>query len=133
VDSGVRRLINAGQTGPLHPGPEAREDEFGRDWEGTVVLAETVTGHPLSVRIARCRVVRRNDSANVRYVGLCGDDTIKAPRNQEVLVEPEGLPCVYMARIVATLESCVKRAQNTSGSEPPVFKKSPLSVSDKLE
>ena len=65
------------------------------EWAGTVELAETVTVPPLSVRIARCRVVvRRNASA-----------TFEVPRNQEVLVDPEGLPGVYMARIVATLES----------------------------
>jgi hypothetical protein len=38
-----------------------------------------------------------------------------------------------VARIVATFENCVKRAQNTSGSEQPVVEKSPLIVLDELE
>jgi len=61
------------------------------DWEGTVELAEIVTVPPLSVRIARCRVVRRGDSA-----------VVKVPRNQAVFMNPEGLPGIYMARVVAT-------------------------------
>ena len=66
------------------------------DWEGTVELAEAVTVPPLSVRIARSRVVRRG-----------GSTVVKAPRNQEVLVDPEGLPGVYMVRVVATLNANV--------------------------
>jgi hypothetical protein len=61
------------------------------DWEGTVELAETMTVPPLSVRIALCRFVRRDDST-----------IIKVPRNQEIHVDP-GLPGVYLARIRATL------------------------------
>ena len=83
------------------------------DWEGTVELAETVTVPPLSVRIARCRVVRRNDSM-----------VVKVPRNEAVLIDPEGLPGIYMARIVATLE--VVDASDASGSDPLVVGKSPL-------
>ena len=64
------------------------------DWEGTVELAETVTVPPLSVRIARCRVVRRDDSI-----------IDKAPRY--VLIDgfalPPNLSGIYCARAVATL------------------------------
>ena len=66
------------------------------DWEGTVQLAETVTVPPPSVRISRCQVVRRNDTA-----------VVKAPRNEAVLIDPEGLPGIYMARTVATLDVVV--------------------------
>ena len=43
------------------------------------------------MRIARCRVVRSNISTGV-----------EVPQNQKVLVDPEGLPGVLMARVVAT-------------------------------
>ena len=109
----VQRLITAGQTGPLCADRKEGESEPVGDWEGTVELAETVTVPPLSVRIARCRVVRRNDSM-----------VVKVPRNEAVLVDPEGLPGIYMARIVATLE--VVDASDASGSDPPVVGKSPL-------
>ena len=67
------------------------------DWDGTVELAETVTVTLFSVRIARRRVVRRNDSATLRE-------------------SPSELGCiagslyyrtgqVYVAQIVATLEN----------------------------
>jgi len=42
---------------------------------------------------------------------------LKIPRNQEVLVDPEGLPGVYLAHIVATLEYS-KSSLNVSGSPP---------------
>ena len=71
-----QRLINAGQTGSLCLGQEEREDEPVEDWEGTVELAETVTVPPISVRIARCRVVGRDDSA-----------VVKVPRNKTVLLD----------------------------------------------
>jgi hypothetical protein len=46
------------------------------------------------VRIARCRVVRRNGLA-----------VVKTPRNQEVLMDTfHDLPGVYMARIISTLQ-----------------------------
>ena len=96
-------------------------DESVEDWEGTVELAETVTVPPLSVRTARCRVVRRDDKTNV-----------KVPRYQEVLVEREGLPGVYMARIVATLEHCGNMSSSDVGGSSPLVvnvKKSPLVVS----
>ena len=52
-----------------------------------------MTVPPLAVRIARCRVIRRDDSM-----------IEKVPRNQEVLVDPGGLPGIYIARVVATLQ-----------------------------
>ena len=117
----VQRLINAEAEQTSRRGPEEGESRSVEDWEGTVELAETVTIPPLSVRIARCRVVRRDDKTNV-----------KVPRNQEVLVEPEGLPGVYMARIVATLEHCGNMSSPDVGGSPPLvvnIKKSPLVVS----
>jgi hypothetical protein len=39
------------------------------------------------------------------------------------LIDPEGLPGIYMVRIVATVEVC--DASNTSGLDPPVTEKSP--------
>jgi len=48
----------------------------------------------------------------------------KIPRQQVVLIEPEGLPGILMARIVATLSNC--DASNASGLGPPVVAKSPL-------
>jgi hypothetical protein len=115
--SEVWRLINAGLGESSGRDLEEGQDEPVGDWEGTVELAETVTVPPLSVRIARCRVVvRRNASA-----------TLKVPRNQEVLVNPvsQGLPGIYMARIVATLESNLS-SSNAGGSPPLVVEKSPL-------
>ena len=53
-----------------------------------------MTVPPLSLRIARRRVVRRKDSTD-----------FKVPRNQVVMVDPKCLPGIYMARIVATLEA----------------------------
>ena len=66
------------------------------------------------MRIARCRVVRCNASV-----------TVKFPWNQEVLVEPEGLLGVYMARRVATLQDNMS-SSNTGGSPPLVVGKSRL-------
>jgi hypothetical protein len=63
--SEVQRLINAGQTESLCPDQEEKGDDSVEDWEGTVHLAEAVTVPPMSVRIARCRVIRRDDSAVV--------------------------------------------------------------------
>ena len=103
--SGVRRLINAEQTGPLSPDQEEKGVGLVEDWEGTVELAETVTVPPLSVRIARCCVIRRSDSM------------VKVPRDQNVLVEPGGLPGVYMARVVVKLQSNnnLPQGKSTSG------------------
>jgi hypothetical protein len=89
--SKVWRLITAEQEGTSNLDQEEREGEPVWDWAGTVELAEAVTVPPLSARIARCRVVRRDDST-----------VSKVPRY--VLVDPEGLQGVYFARIVATLE-----------------------------
>jgi len=104
--STVRRLINAGSEGSSSLDPEEIERETVVDWEGTVELAETVTVPPLCVRIARCRVVRRNVSA-----------IVKVPRNQEVLVDPEGLPGVLVERIVATLDG-IMGSTNVGGLTP---------------
>ena len=116
--SEVQHLINAGQTGSLCPDQEEEGDESVGDWEGTVELAEAVTLPPLSGRIAQCRVVRRGDSM-VDKVPLC---------NEAVSLDPEGLPGIYVARIVATLdvfdvESSLnaKRLKSFSGQQ-----KSPL-------
>ena len=58
----TRYLINTKRAGPLNQDSEEWKDEPDEDWEGTVELAGAVTVHPLSARIARCRVVRRDDS-----------------------------------------------------------------------
>jgi len=50
----------------------------------------------------------------------------KIPRQQVVLIEPEGLPGILMARIVATFCNC--DASNASGLGPPVVGKSPLVI-----
>jgi hypothetical protein len=114
--STFRRLANVESGGPPNLDREGRGDEPVDDWEGTVELAETVTVPPLSVRIARCRIVRRN-----------GSTVVKVPRNQVVLVDPEGLPGIIMAREVATLENCNRSSLNV-GDLPPfvVTKKSSL-------
>jgi len=104
--SKVRHLITAGSEGSSSLDPEETGGESVEDWEGTVELAETVTVPPLSVRIARCRVVRRDVST-----------VVKVPWNQEVLVDPEGLPGVYLVRIVATLEGNMS-SSNVGGSPP---------------
>ena len=74
--SEVRRLANTGQTRSLCPGQE-KEDEPVDDWEVTIELAEAVRVTPLSVRIAQCRFVRRDDSA-----------VVKVTRKNAVLVDP---------------------------------------------
>ena len=92
--SKVRRLITAEPEETSDLDQEEGEDEPVWDWESTVGLAETVTVPPLSVRIARCRVVRRDDST-----------VVKVPRNQLVMVDLfHNLPGIYWARSVATLE-----------------------------
>ena len=110
------------QEGKTPTGPSlAREDREGtvlpthsevgvesvEDRVGTVELAETVSLPPLSVRIARCRVVRRDDPTD-----------IKVPRKQLVMVDPEGLPGIYMARVVATLDNVKVSSVNTRGLGP---------------
>jgi len=91
------------------------------DWAGTVELAETVSLPPLSARIARCRVVRRDDPTDVQV-----------PRKQLVMVDPEGLPGIYMARVVATLDNVKLSSVNTRGLGPLVGK-SPLVDSPLIE
>ena len=88
--------------------------ESGEDWVRTVELAETVSLPPLSARIARCRVVRRDDPTDVQ-----------APRKQLVMVDPEGLPGVYMARVFVTMNNDELSSTNTYGSSPSI-NKSPL-------
>jgi hypothetical protein len=115
-DPKVQRLINAESRGSPDLGSEEGNSEPVGDWEVTVELAETVTVTPLSVRIARCRVVRRDDST-----------IVKVPRNQEIMVDPEGQPVVYLARIVATLD--VDKSSSNVGGSPPFMvnnRKSPL-------
>jgi len=68
-------LITAGQKEPLDRERDEGGVELVGDWEGTVELAEAVTVPPLSVSIARCRVVRRSDSA-----------VDKVPRSEAVLI-----------------------------------------------
>jgi len=111
-------LINTERKGSVNQDSEEWKDEPDEDWEGTVELAGAVTVPPLSARIDRCRVVRRDDSM-VNIVD-------KVPRQQVVLIEPEGLPGILMARIVATLSNC--DASNASGLGPPVVEKSPLVI-----
>ena len=97
-ESGVsddQRLANEGHRRLKVDGQQEEDGEIVDDWVGTVELAGTVTVPPLSARIARCRVVRRDDLTEV-----------KVPRNQVVMVDPECLPGIYVARIVATLEVC---------------------------
>jgi len=55
---------------------------------------------------------------------------VKAPRNQEVLADPEGLPGVYLALLVAILEGYMS-SSNVGGSPPFMvnIEKSPLVVS----
>ena len=100
-------------------GHEEDDGEIVDDWVGTVELSGTVTVPPLSARIARCRVVRRDDPTEV-----------KVPRNQVVTVDPECLPVIYVARIVATLEVYDKQSSFTDARGWNTFvDKSPLVVS----
>jgi len=110
--SKIRHLITVGSEGSSSLDPEEMEGEPVEDWEGTVELAETVTVPPLSMRIARCRVVRRDVST-----------VVKVPRNQVVLVDPEGLPGILMARVIVKMSST-----NVGGSDPYMVNtvKSPL-------
>jgi hypothetical protein len=91
-----QRLANEGRERLVFHSQDKGSDECVEDWTGTVELAGTVMVPPHSVTIARCRVVRRGDSTDIKVL-----------RKQVVTVDPEGLPRIYMARIVATLEMCV--------------------------
>ena len=112
----VRRLINAEPEGSPDPDREEGGLGSGGDWEGTIELVEAVTVPPLSARITRFRIVRRDDPKII--------DDVKAPRNQAVFLEPVGLPGVYMAPVVATLDN--GDASNTRGSDPLVVGNTPL-------
>jgi len=79
----VWRQIKSGSEGSTSLDPEEIKRESVDNGEGIVELTDTVTVPPLSVRIDRCRVFRRNVSTFVKF-----------PRSQEVLVDPEGLPGV---------------------------------------
>jgi hypothetical protein len=68
--SKVRRLITAEPEGTSNLDQEEGEIEPVWDWEGTVELSEAVTVPALSVRIARCRVVRRDDSTLLKSLGM---------------------------------------------------------------
>jgi len=48
----------------------------------------------------------------------------KVPRNQEILVEPYGLPGVYMVRVVATLQGNMSSLKAPAGCPYVVNKKS---------
>ena len=109
-------LITAGQTESLRPDQEEKEAELVEDWECTIEFAGTVTPPPLSVRRTRCPVVRRSVSA-----------VVKVTRNEAVLIHPEGLPGIYMTRVVVTFDVCgVMSSPNASGSDRPVFEIFPL-------
>jgi hypothetical protein len=79
-----RSLANYGWNGATFHSNEWEGDEPEEDLVGTVELAEAVTVPPLSGRIARCRVVRRSDLE------------VEIPRNQVVMVDPGGLPDIYI-------------------------------------
>ena len=68
--SEVQRLIKAEQTESLCLDQEDGEAESVGDYDGNVELAETVTVPPFSVRIVRCRIVRRDDSAILKPLGI---------------------------------------------------------------
>ena len=119
--STVQRLINAGREESSSLDPEEKVESVG-DWEGTVELAETVTVPPFSVRIARGRLVRRDDSTVVKSLGNASSDY--------VLVDTfHDLPGIFTARVVAMLESNIMSSSNVSGLPPSVvnLEKSPLS------
>jgi hypothetical protein len=116
--STVRRLANEGREEPSVSSQEREVDnESVEEWVDTVELAETVTVPPLAGRIARCRVVRRGDLTDM-----------KVPRKQVIMVEPEGLPGVYMARIVATLENYEKLSSTGARGSYPLVGKSSLVI-----
>jgi len=102
--SPFRRVINAGSGGSSCIDQEGRESEPVGEWEGTVEVAEAVRVSPISVSIARCRVVKRDDSP-----------VVKVSWNQEVLVDLEGLPGMQLAGIITTLEYS-KSSSNVGGS-----------------
>ena len=66
----VQRLINGESEQTSRCGQEEGKDESEEDWEGSVELAEAVTVPPLSVRIARCRVVRLMTRQTLKSLGI---------------------------------------------------------------
>jgi len=107
-------LASGGRKGiALSTPPEVMDESVGY-WAGTVELAETVSVPLLSATIARCTIVRRDSSTSEQV-----------PRKQLVMVDPEGLPGIYMARVVATLDTRKLSSVNTRRSDPLVGK-SPL-------
>ena len=86
-DSGDHRLTSEGH-GRLKVSGH-KDGGIVDDWVDTAELAGTDVP-PLSARIARCRVVRRDDLME-----------IKIPQNQVVMVDTECLPGIYVARVVA--------------------------------
>jgi hypothetical protein len=62
----VRSLRNSGPAGSSGLDREEGGNEPVENWEGTVELAGAVIVPPLSARIARCRVIRRDDSTVVK-------------------------------------------------------------------
>ena len=113
-----QRLASEGHRRLEVDGQQEENGETVDGWVGTVELAGTVTVPPLSARIARCRVVRRDDLTEV-----------KVPRNQVIMVDTQGLPGIYVARIVATLEVCDKSSFTDARGWNPLVGKSPLVVS----
>ena len=111
--SGDQRLASEGHRRLGVGGHEEDDGKIVDDWVGTVELAGTVTVSPLSARIAQCRVVTREDPME-----------INVPRNQVVMVDPECLPGIHVARVVATLEVYDKQSSFTDarGCNPLVGK-----------
>ena len=119
--SGDQRLASEGHRRLGVGGHEEDDGKIVDDWVGTVELARTVTVSPLSARIAQCRVVTREDPME-----------INVPRNQVVMVDPECLPGIHVARVVATLEVYDKQSSFTDAlGWNPLVGKSPLVVSPK--
>jgi hypothetical protein len=115
--SNRQRLANEDKERLEIHGREGESDEAVEEWVGTVELAETVTVPPLSVRIARCRIIRRDGLASV-----------KVPPDQIVLIDPY-LPGTYMARVVATLQVCNNMSSSDARDLPPfVVKNRPLEL-----
>jgi hypothetical protein len=87
-------LANDGQEGASTRRVDGANGDSVEEWVGTVELAEAVALTPLSGRIARCRVVRRDGSMDNM-----------TPQNKVIMVDPgpKCLPRIYLARIVATM------------------------------
>jgi hypothetical protein len=118
-------VLHESTRGPItHESEEALDPTDG--WEedesciGTVELAEAVSVPPLSGRIARGRVVRRDDLTE-----------FKAPPNQVIMVDPEiWLPGIYIARIVATLRNDENNEISSEVHGSPRWSEVPLGSMD---